>query len=158
MNLRNSVIITVAILLKIKFSMAGLKNKKILVLIIGLLVVLVAVVWIIRGFRPEEPSVAELPRAERYILTSQVQAVDPVNGLIISSDPEDGSEITIKIGEETEVYRVVFPEEASGVFQTQRVSISLDQVRVGELFFVKSNDSFAGQNRLLNVDYIEFLP
>jgi len=134
------------------------KNKKIIIWFIVSLIALLALVWIIKGLRPEELPGEGFPLEERYILSSRVQSVDPDNGLIISVDPVDGSEITIQIGEETGVYRVVFPEEASGVFQTQRVSIGLDEVRVGQSFFVKSKDSFAGQSQLLNVDYIEFMP
>lgn len=134
------------------------KNKKIIIWFIVSLIALLALVWIIKGLRSEELPGEGFPLEERYILSSRVQSVDPDNGLIISVDPVDGSEITIQIGEETGVYRVVFPEEASGVFQTQRVSIGLDEVRVGQSFFVKSKDSFAGQSQLLNVDYIEFMP
>jgi len=134
------------------------KNKKIIIWFIVSLIALLALVWIIKGLRSEELPGEGFPLEERYILSSRVQSVDPDNGLIISVDPVDGSEITIQIGEETGVYRVVFPEEASGVFQTQRVSIGLDEVRVGQSFFVKSKDSFAGQGQLLNVDYIEFMP
>lgn len=134
------------------------KNKKIIIWFIVSLIALLALVWIIKGLRPEELPGQGFPLEERYILSGRVKSVDPDSGLIISVDPVDGSEITIQIGEETGVYRVVFPEEASGVFQTQRVSIGLDEVRVGQSFFVKSKDSFAGQSQLLNVDYIEFMP
>lgn len=134
------------------------KNKKIIIWFIVSLIALLALVWIIKGLRSEELPGEGFPLEERYILSSRVQSVDPDNGLIISVDPVDGSEITIQIGEETGVYRVVFSEEASGIFQTQRVSIGLDEVRVGQSFFVKSKDSFAGQSQLLNVDYIEFMP
>jgi len=134
------------------------KNKKIIIWFIVSLIALLALVWIIKGLRSEELPGEGFPLEERYILSGRVQSVDPDNGLIISVDPVDGSEITIQIGEETGVYRVVFSEEASGIFQTQRVSIGLDEVRVGQSFFVKSKDSFAGQSQLLNVDYIEFMP
>jgi len=134
------------------------KNKKIIIWFIVSLIALLALVWIIKGLRPEELPGQGFPLEERYILSGRVKSVDPDSGLIISVDPVDGSEITIQIGEETGVYRVVFSEEASGVFQTQRVSIGLDEVRVGQSFFVKSKDSFAGQSQLLNVDYIEFMP
>ncbi len=134
------------------------KNKKIIIWFIVSLIALLALVWIIKGLRPEELPGQGFPLEERYILSGRVKSVDPDSGLIISVDPVDGSEITIQIGEETGVYRVVFSEEASGIFQTQRVSIGLDEVRVGQSFFVKSKDSFAGQSQLLNVDYIEFMP
>ena len=134
------------------------KNKKIIIWFIVSLIALLALVWIIKGLRSEELPGEGFPLEERYILSGRVKSVDPDSGLIISVDPVDGSEITIQIGEETGVYRVVFSEEASGIFQTQRVSIGLDEVRVGQSFFVKSKDSFAGQSQLLNVDYIEFMP
>ncbi|HQO27744.1 MAG TPA: hypothetical protein PKX21_01650 [Candidatus Pacearchaeota archaeon] len=143
--------------------MALTQNKNIIILAALLLIAMVVVLWSITRAPaditfPEEDSEDTPALEEVYSTTNVVSEVDLAHRLIIMPSMETGEEIKVYLDETTEIFRIVFPEEADGVFKTEKIPITLEEVKAGDLFFIKSHDNIVGQTELRSVDYIEFMP
>ena len=143
--------------------MALTQNKNIIILAALLLIVIVVVFWPINRSPfevtpPEEDSDEKPVLEEVYSLTNIVSEVDLAHNLIIMPSMETGEKIKVYLDETTEIFRIVFPEDADGVFETEKIPITLGEVRAGDRFFIKSHDNIVGQTELRGVDYIELMP
>jgi len=105
----------------------------------------------------------ELPEQEVRSVAGKVTSVDVSSNSFVLLQPKEEREFTVKLGEETELIRLVFPFDianppAEATFTPKREPVSLKDLKAGDQVFVRSAVPIKTGQDVVNPLEVQILP
>ena len=146
--------------------MAKLNVSTIGIIIILLVVVggiYLSVTGSIPETRQEEQKEESVVQPEIKSIAGRVISTNIDESSFVVLQPKEEREFTVKLGEETQFIRLVFPFDlnnppTNGSFTPEREIVTIEDLRVSDQVFVRSNSSIQTGQDIVNPLEIQILP
>ena len=146
--------------------MAKLNVSTIGIIIILLVVVggiYLSVTGSIPETRQEEQKEESVVQPEIKSIAGRVISTNIDESSFVVLQPKEEREFTVKLGEETQFIRLVFPFDLNnpptdGIFTPEREIVTIEDLRVSDQVFVRSNSSIQTGQDIVNPLEIQILP
>ena len=140
---------------------------------IGIIVVLVAVVGGIYfystggisqlGQEQEQQKGETTPEPEIRSIAGKVTSVNVSENSFVVLQPREERSFTVKLGEETEFIRLVFPFDLNNppqdaIFTPERELVTIEDLKEGDQVFIRSNSPIKTGQEITNPLEIQILP
>jgi len=100
----------------------------------------------------------EIITEEVYSLSGIVSKVDTKNNFLMVRPTGEESEVKVIITEDTKLFKILYSSERGNPeFVTERVEITIEDIKERDRVFIKTNINIAGIKEFNDVDYIEVL-
>jgi hypothetical protein len=94
---------------------------------------------------------------EVFSLSGTVSAVNVESSFLMVMPTEGKNEVKVIVSKDTKIFKIIYSGKGNPEFVTERVEITLKDVKVGDRVFIKTRANIAGKKVIDDVEYIEVI-
>lgn len=145
--------------------MFHLDNKNIIIAGVVGAVVLGGIYFYLSGKLTQSTGGTEEKTAQEEIfsIAGKVASIDTTDNSFVVLQPQEESEFTVKLGEETEFIRLIFPFDLNNpptdaTFTPERKVMAIEDLKVNDQVFVRASSSIKTGQDIVNPLEVQILP